>query len=335
MSSPCATADFAPGYGALPVTAGDRIPCRAWLAHGLGRAYRRRSAGISARRVAEGFTPTSALIMPLLNMFRSRQGRSTSLPRSPEGYWHDAAAYDSYGQRSKSGFSHAAHRAPHQAGTRAPRYPSYGSSFRSSGGAERYAESSTSDDQVRSEPFAASVRRDLISPKYTHKCMRNGTQSWYRVEHPDHYQRGPRDHDAAYYPYSEDGTDRRSDASGPLGDGDGPFPSFSNSDSSRVESPIPTVYREGPPGLGSRLFEEFAGQHPRSHPRAPASVTRLDLHEEEDAGPQGHYQSFAPDPRRRHDPPYRRPSQHAYQVCIWTSPPSRFFPRHCRFVCEL
>src|SRR6267142_4980880 len=109
-----------------------------------------------------GFTSTSPLIMPLLNMFRSRQGRSTSLPRSPEGYWHDAAAHDPYGQRSNSGFSRAARRAPHHAGTRAPRYPSYGSSFPRTGGAERYAESSTSDDQVRSEPFAASVRRDLI-----------------------------------------------------------------------------------------------------------------------------------------------------------------------------
>jgi hypothetical protein len=96
----------------------------------------------------EGF-PTSTLIMPFLNMFKSRRTRSTSLPRAPERHLLESE-YDpasAYGPRS--GFGRSAHHpAPPHTGSRTQRYPSHGSSF-SNSGARRYAESATASDQVR------------------------------------------------------------------------------------------------------------------------------------------------------------------------------------------
>jgi hypothetical protein len=116
-----------------------------------------------------GIHPTSTLIMPILNMFKSRRGRSASLPRSPEGYWYDSEAHNPYGQRSTSGLSRAAHHAPHRASSRAPRYPAYGSSFPDSG-AEPYAETLT-DDQVRSDSFPR-LCHDPNPNHFLHKCTK-------------------------------------------------------------------------------------------------------------------------------------------------------------------
>ena len=180
------------------------------------------------------------------------------------------------------------------------------------------------DDQVRSNDLATYLPPVLIHSLFP-QCVRD-TQSWYRVEHPKYSRHGPRDRDTDYYSYSEEGSDRRSDAQ-PL--------HYTNSDSaSHVESlsPVPTVHRQEGPGLGSRMYEQFPGGRP---PGPPASVTRLDLHEEEDrrfdggggfdrrqhaayptASQYPQRQSFAPDPRRPHRS-HRRPSQQpAYQVHI-------------------
>jgi len=94
--------------------------------------------------------PTSSLIMPFFNMFKSRRGRSTSLPRAPERYLHEFDDYNQaspYGPRSTSGFGRSAHLAQPHAGFRAQRNPSHGSSI-SNSVPERYAESPT-NDQVR------------------------------------------------------------------------------------------------------------------------------------------------------------------------------------------
>ncbi len=138
---------LAPGYGALRVTAGDGIPYRAWLAHGLGQAY------IVVVILYEsgwlrGF-PTSTLIMPFFNMFKSRRARSTSLPRAPDRYLHESEVYNqasAYGPRS-TGFGRSARPTQPQAGFRAQHYPSHGSSV-SNSAPERYADSPT-NDQVR------------------------------------------------------------------------------------------------------------------------------------------------------------------------------------------
>jgi len=183
----------------------------------------------------------------------------------------------------------------------------------------------------RTTRYEATPPRTTACPILTHPLfsqrVRN-TQSWYRVEHPNYSRQGPHDRDTEYYSYSEEGSDRlgRSDAQ--------PFHTYTDSESaSRVESPVPTVHRQEAPGLGSRLFEQFPGGRPPPGP--PASVTRLDLPQEEDRGFDGgggfdrrqraaypvasqypHRQSFAPDPRRPNQP-HRRPSQHsAYQVCV-------------------
>lgn len=93
--------------------------------------------------------PTSTLIMPFFNMFKSRRGRSTSLPRAPERYLHEFDDYNQaspYGPRS-TGFGRSAQLAQPHAGFRAQRNPSHGSSI-SNSVPERYAESPT-NDQVR------------------------------------------------------------------------------------------------------------------------------------------------------------------------------------------
>ena len=96
----------------------------------------------------EGF-PTSTLIMPFFNMFKSKRARSTSLPRAPDRYLHESEVYNqpsAYGLRSTPGFGRSAHPAQPHAGFRAQR-SSHASSF-SNSVPERYAESPT-NDQVR------------------------------------------------------------------------------------------------------------------------------------------------------------------------------------------
>jgi hypothetical protein len=97
----------------------------------------------------EGF-PTSTLIMPFFNMFKSKRARSTSLPRASERYLHESEVYNqasAYGPHSTSRFGRSAHPAQPHAGFRAQRNASYASSF-SNSVPERYAESPT-NDQVR------------------------------------------------------------------------------------------------------------------------------------------------------------------------------------------
>jgi hypothetical protein len=122
----------------------------------------------------EGF-PTSTLIMPFLNMFKSRRARSTSLPRAPEraGYLQrDPEVYNqasAYGPRSTSGFSRPVHPTQLHNGSRAQRNPSYGSSI-SNSGPERYADSPT-NDQVRTTLAVSPVPKVTIlsfSPKKKH-----------------------------------------------------------------------------------------------------------------------------------------------------------------------
>ena len=139
---------LAPGYGVLRVTAGDRIPCRAW--HGWLMVWAKRIVVMLYESGwLRGF-PTSTLIMPFFNMFKSRRARSTSLPRAPERYLHESEVYNqasAYGPRSTPGFGRSAHHARHHTGFRGERNPSHGSSF-SNSVPERYVESPT-NDQVR------------------------------------------------------------------------------------------------------------------------------------------------------------------------------------------
>src|SRR6267154_4922763 len=97
----------------------------------------------------EGF-PTSTLIMPFFNMFKSKRARSTSLPRAPERYLHESEVNNqasAYGPRSTLGFGRSARPAQPHGDFRAQRYPSDSSSF-SNSVPERYAEPPT-NDQVR------------------------------------------------------------------------------------------------------------------------------------------------------------------------------------------
>jgi hypothetical protein len=95
----------------------------------------------------EGF-PTSTLIMPFFNMFKSRRARTTSLPRAPERYLHESEVYNqasAYGPHTTSGFGRPARPAQPHAGFRAQRFPSDGSSF-SNSVPDRYAESQANDE---------------------------------------------------------------------------------------------------------------------------------------------------------------------------------------------
>lgn len=102
----------------------------------------------------DGF-PTSTLIMPFFNMFKSRRARTTSLPRAPERYLHESEGYNqasAYGPHS--GFGRPARPAQPHAGFRAQRNASHSSSI-SSSVPERYAEPPT-NDQVRTTAFRIS-----------------------------------------------------------------------------------------------------------------------------------------------------------------------------------
>ena len=117
--------------------------------------------------------PTSTLIMPFLNMFRSRRERSTSLPRAQDRYLHDEVYNQpsAYGPRSNSGLNRSAHPTLHHTGSRAQRNPPYGSSY-SNSGPERYAESSISNDQVRMTLayLPSLVSRTCLLTTKTHMC---------------------------------------------------------------------------------------------------------------------------------------------------------------------
>src|SRR5260370_33117659 len=122
---------FAPGYAALRVTAGDCIPCRSWLCSWSGPSVLSPSWYYMNPAGCEGF-PTSTLIMPFFNIFKSKRARSKSLPKAPERYLHESEFYDqpsAYGPRSTSGFSRSARLTQGHAGFMAQRYPSDGSSF--------------------------------------------------------------------------------------------------------------------------------------------------------------------------------------------------------------
>src|SRR5712671_1156134 len=115
---------------------------------------------------------TSTLIMPLFDMFKSRRARSSSLPRYPERYPHDAHVYNqasAYGPRSTSGSNRAAHPQRHgPSGYGGSSYP-YPSS-----GAGRYSQSSTND--VRTKLFSMSPHPlALTNPLYQkmHVCVRH------------------------------------------------------------------------------------------------------------------------------------------------------------------
>ncbi|KAI0285070.1 hypothetical protein BGY98DRAFT_1093188 [Russula aff. rugulosa BPL654] len=182
--------------------------------------------------------------MPFFNMFKSRRARATSLPRAPERYLHESEVYNqasAYGPHTTSGFGRPARPAQPHAGFRAQRFPSDGSSF-SNSVPDRYAESQANDE------------------------------SWYNVEHPDYSgHRGPRDRDPDEFSYSEEG-DRHSD--GTVTGTGVPIHTLSESTGTGLESPVPTVHRQGSPQSSSRMYEQFARP-----PRVPADVTRLDLHE--------------------------------------------------------
>jgi hypothetical protein len=124
----------------------------------------------------------------------------------------------------------------------------------------------------------------LLTPTCYNTCA---IKSWYQVEHPRHRQ-GLFGRDA----YSEDG-DRHSD-----GTGAGGVPVHFISESSRVDSPIPAVHRQG-----TRLYEQFAATSssmPAQTSPPPASVTRLDLHDDASEN----YEGF--------DRLRRRPSSHSH-----------------------
>jgi hypothetical protein len=154
------------------------------------------------------------------------------------------------------------------------------------------------------------------------------------VEHPDYSgSRDAHDRDPDDFSYSEEG-DRHSDGSVP---GAGvPIHTLSESTGTGIESPVPTVHRQGSQQSSSRMYEQLARPH-----RGAASVTRLDLHE----GVEGSYDRHrrgAPPPARsnslhrtasqtrqaygarthgnghgHHHPPHRQQSQHhTFQVCV-------------------
>lgn len=139
------------------------------------------------------------------------------------------------------------------------------------------------------------------------------------MEHPDDDHRNPYGRDPDQFSYSEEGS-RHSDGSGTG------VPALGISESSGLSSPVPTVYRQGSPAQGSRMFEQFAS------PAVPASVTRLDLHdglEDEYGGgfdrprrgsrpPPVHSGSLHRNSQNHHRnyPPHRQPSQRAFQVRV-------------------
>jgi hypothetical protein len=151
------------------------------------------------------------------------------------------------------------------------------------------------------------------------------------VEHPDYSgHRGPRDRDPDEFSYSEEG-DRHSD--GTVTGTGVPIHTLSESTGTGLESPVPTVHRQGSPQSSSRMYEQFARP-----PRVPADVTRLDLHEGIEGGYDRHRRG-APLPASsnslhraasqnrqahragshrhgHHHHPHRQPSQHAFQVCV-------------------
>ena len=140
----------------------------------------------------EGF-PTSTLIMPFFNMFKSKRARSTSLPRAPERYLHESEVYNqasAYGPRPTAGFGRSAHLAQPRAGFRAQRYPSHASSF-SNTVPERYAEDPT-NDQVRTTACRIShpnvMNICLFTIKHHTLCdivlVSSGTSGLFRVSRP-------------------------------------------------------------------------------------------------------------------------------------------------------
>jgi hypothetical protein len=146
------------------------------VAHGWLMVWAKRIVVLAAVYESGGLrggddTPHQTLIMPLLDMFRSRRSHSTSSARPRDGYLDEYAPYgqaSAYPLRPTAGFGRAAHHAPPHTGNRAQHYPAYGPSFSNT--------ETSADEQVRSErrPVPPSLPRGLIFPchfvfRFNHK----------------------------------------------------------------------------------------------------------------------------------------------------------------------
>jgi hypothetical protein len=216
--------------------------------------------------------------------------------------------------------------APLHAGSRAQqRYPPYGPSL-SDSSAERYSEAPT--DEVRTGPAMSPplMSKKTITPIVL--VSRGGFRLPPRTPRP---RRGGILWPFRGWPRSIQRRVR----------GGGRARPRASETSSWAASPVPAVHRDGVPSMGSRMFEQFAVPPPPVvHP--PASVTRMDLHEDprEDfddrrrrgapVPPGARYpyptsqnrQAVAPGPQR-HPSNRRQSQQHAYQVCVCSVPLER------------
>ncbi|KAH9077481.1 hypothetical protein EDB83DRAFT_1712876 [Lactarius deliciosus] len=218
--------------------------------------------------------PTSPSIMPFFDMFKPKRSRSRL--SGSERFSDDSELYDQapgYGPRPTSNLG-SGHTAPVH---RSQLYP---------------------NSRVQHHPRHGSTHRSHSSgsERYAQPGAQDRDQSWYRVERPNYHQ-GPHDD---YY--SEDG-DRHSDTYGAA-------PVHLISESSRVDSPVPSVHRQGAPGPGSRLYEQFA----ESAGLPPSSVTRVDLHDLHEDVPVEDYEGFDHQPQRsastHSNPLYHAPASH-------------------------
>jgi hypothetical protein len=236
--------------------------------------------------------------MPFLKkMFKPKRSRSY-VPS--ERFSDDSELYDqvpAYGSlpNGTSGFNHSA------------------PVNRSRSGSQHYASSQTQHYPRHGSTLRSSGREQYAQPEVQ-------DQSWYQVEHPNYHNHNGSQVDY----YSEDG-DRRSDVYAPAA------AVHLISESSRVDSPVPTVYRQGEPSSSSRLYEQFA----TSAGPPQSAVTRVDLHE--DVAAEGYegfdrqrnisthsnplsyhtsasHHSLPPAGLHRHS--QRRPQHHAFQVCL-------------------
>jgi hypothetical protein len=244
--------------------------------------------------------PTSTSIMPFLKMFKPKRSRSY-VPS--ERFSDDSELYDevpAFGSlpNGTSGFNHSA-------------------PVNRSRSSQHYASSQTQHYPRHGSTLRSSGREQYAQPEVQ-------DQSWYQVEHPNYHDGSQVDY------YSEDG-DRHSDAYAPAA------VAHLISESSRVDSPVPTVYRQGEPSSSSRLYEQFA----TSAGPPQSAVTRVDLHE--DVAAEGYegfnrqrststhsnplsyhtsasHHSLPPAGLHRHS--QRRPQHHAFQGPVHLNPTS-------------
>jgi len=99
--------------------------------------------------------------------------------------------------------------------------------------------------------------------------------SWYQVDHPNYSRQGPHDRDTEYYSYSEEGSDRRSKrAAVPHLQRLGLHPPR--------REPRPDPAQTGVASAQQSSVRAIPGGTPATGP--PASMTHLDLPQEEDWG---------------------------------------------------